>query len=159
MSYINLPPVSIGPLGIVDLTPETGGAAAGVGQIGEITTSTVAVATATGVAATNNWGNVTSIILTAGVWEITGIVGFRENGAVLSDHLSVGISNTADGSALSTFDFCQYNQLVSGQDFIGLAPPKLINIAAGGTYYLNTRFVFSSGTPQHYGKITARRYR
>lgn len=149
-----------GSIEITDLAAEVAGQAAAVGEIGEILTASQGAATATNRATTGVWGYATSIALTAGAWEIDGVVGFSENGALLTTSVSAGISNTADGSGLATFDFLQHNsQIGSSSDLIIPLPKILINIAAGDTYYLNTRFYFSSGSPEHYGKIVARRYR
>ena len=159
MSYINLPAIAIGNVPITALDPEIAGNPAGAGQIGEILESSIASATAVGVGATGTWGSVTSIALTAGVWEITSKAGFEENGAVLSDFYRVGVSTSATGVGINVFEYLQYNQLVSGQDFVCNGPALLVNINAGVTYYLLTQFIYSSGAPRHYGQITARRYR
>lgn len=133
------------------------GSVAAAGQIGEIISSSVAVATTTNVAATGVWGFVTSVALTAGVWRITGVVGFNENAAVLTTSMSAGISATNNAAAIAIGDFCQYNNLISGTaDLIAAAGmPFDVSIAAPANYFLNSRFFYTSGTPKHYGKIKA----
>lgn len=142
------------------IVPETGGSAAAAGKIGEIITSSVTSATTTGVGATGVYGNVTSISLTAGVWLLTGVAGFQENGATLTTSLSAGFSTSSSGGTLGTLDPAVYNNLVSStSDLVAPVPDLDVNISSTTTYYLNTRFFYTAGTPKHYGKISARRVR
>jgi hypothetical protein len=151
---------SFQPLNVAALGVVTGGTAAGASHVGEILTATQATATSTGVGLTSVYGNATSISLTAGVWEVKGVAGFSENGANLTTSLSAGISPTTDGSGLSQFDVCIHNNLISSTSDLQVPVPiKNVNISSTTTYYLNTRFFYTSGTPQHYGYIEARRIR
>lgn len=150
---------SVGVITTDSLTANSGTAAA-AGKIGEIITSSVAVATTTGVAATGVYGNVTSITLTTGDWQLTGVAGFQENGATLTTSLSAGLSTTTDGSSLGALDTGIFNALISStSDLIATVPTLNVILAAPTTYYLNTRFFYTSGTPKHYGKLEARRMR
>ncbi len=136
------------------------GSAASTGSIGEIITASVTSATTTGIGATGVYGNVASIALTAGDWVITGVAGFSENGAVLTTSLSCGFSSTSNGSGLGALDAAVYNGLVSStSDLVAPVPTLNLTLAAPTTYYLNTRFFYTSGTPKHYGRIEARRIR
>lgn len=142
------------------LTAVTGGGAAGAGTIGEILTGTQASATATGVGATGTFGNATSVSLTAGVWAITGVAGFAENAAVLTTSLSAGISDSSTGAGIGAFDYSVNNSLSTGASDLQLTTPTVyVSISGTTTYYLNTRFYYTSGSPQHYGKIQALRIR
>lgn len=144
---------------IADLTAVTNGAAATAGDIGEVITASQAL-TGTGVAATGVYGNVTTVSLTAGIWEVDGVVQFSENGANLTTSLSSGVSTATNGSTLGAFDACIHNNIISStSDLIVPVPKILVSIAGTTSYYLNTRFYYTSGSPQHGGKITARRIR
>lgn len=138
------------------ITAETGGNAAAAGDIGEIIEDTQALTT-TGVGATTAWGNAASVVLTAGKWELTGLLLANPNGANLAGTIAGGIS-TANNTSPGSFDYVEMPFLYSNDTDIRISlVPVLINIAAGATYYLNTRFTYDSGTPQHGGRLTARR--
>ena len=143
---------------ITDLIPETSGAAAAAGKIGEVLEASAALANVT--AATGTYGNAVSLALTAGVWELSGVAIFSENSSTLTTSFTSGFSDSATGIGIGANDIRVANDLIYGTvDSYLNPPPKLVNIAAGTTYYLNTRLYFSAGTPQHGGRITARRYR
>jgi hypothetical protein len=147
-------------LNMAALTAATDGGAATAGDIGELLTATQATNTTAGVAATGTWGDVVSISLAAGVWEIYGTVGVNENTAVLTASISCGVSDSATGVGLSDFDITEHGYLISGTaNSIFSSPPIVVSIAATTTYYLNTRFYYTSGTPRHRGRIKARRIR
>lgn len=144
---------------LTDIPAETGGVAATAGQIGEILESTQVV-TSTGIGATGVYGNATSISLTAGEWLLNGIARFSENGATLTTSFSAGFSDAANGSSLGAFDPATYNMLISStSDLVAPVPEKRVSITSTTTWYLNTRMFYTSGAPQHGGRITARRYR
>jgi hypothetical protein len=141
------------------VTAQTAGSAAASGKIGEIITGTQATNTATGVAATGVWGNVTSVALSAGEWALSGVAGFLENSAVLTTSLSCGISDSSSGAGIGGFDYGEYPFLVSGTSPLLPTPQVLVNISTPTTYYLNTRLYYTSGSPQHRGRLVARRIR
>jgi len=147
---------SFQPLNIAAVAAFTDGSSAAAGKINELLTGTQAANTATGIGASGVWGNVTSVSLTAGRWAIQGVAGFSENAAVLTDFMSAGISDSATGVGISEFDTVQLNTLVSSTaDAIGVTPMVYVSIGSTTTYYLNTKFNYSSGTPQHRGRIRA----
>lgn len=140
------------------LVANVSGAAQSASAIGEILSATQAGSTATGVGSTGTWGNVTSVTLSAGSWLVWGIVGFKENGAVLTDFLACGISASSSGSGMSEFDTSVFPGMISsGSDLIMRTPSVPINVSGTTDYYLNTKFTYSSGSPQHRGKIVALR--
>ena len=139
------------------LVPFAGGTHT-AGLIGALISSSVTAATTTGVAATGTYGNVTSISLPAGQYLLTGVAGFSQNGANLTTSLSCGFSSSTDGSALGTLDPATYNALISStSDLVAPVPTLIVAPTTTTTYYLNTRFYYTSGTPQHYGRIIATR--
>lgn len=146
------------PLNLAALTPDTSGTPAASGTIGEILTATQATNTATGVGASGVYGNVISLSVPAGRWALFGTAAFVENGAVLTTGLQCGVSASASGAGLSEFDTALSPGLLSGtSDLIMPTPRVFVDLSATTTYYLNTKFSYTSGTPQHRGKITAER--
>lgn len=146
------------PLNIEALTAFTDGSSAGAGEINQLLSATQATNTATGVGSTGAWGNAISLSITAGRWLVWGAAGLSENGAVLTTSLSCGISASASGAGISEFDTFDAPFLVSStSDAILTTPMVPITIGATTTYYLNTRFYYTSGAPQHRGRIQALR--
>lgn len=142
------------------MTAVTDGSTASLGAIGEVLTATQATNTAVGVGATGTYGNAISISLTAGAWHVWGTAGFSANGANLTTGLQCGISSSSTGAGLSEFDTQLAAYLMSStSDALLAAPAVLVNLAATTTYYLNTQFWYTAGSPQHRGKIYARRLR
>lgn len=136
----------------------TTGAAASTGNLGENITATVAANTSTGIGSTGTYGAVTSITLTAGDWLVDGVAGLSENGADLTTGLQVGISASATGSGINEFYTQLHPYLVSStSDALISAPPQEFNVSSPTIVYLNTRFYYTSGTPQHRGMIRAKR--
>lgn len=147
-------------LNVAAMTAVTDGSAAAAGAIGEILSASQAANTATGVGATGTYGSPVSVSLTAGVWEVQGVAGFNENGATLTTAIECGISASATGVGISEFDTSLAPFLISStSDAIIATPVVNVNISGTTTYYLNTRFYYTSGGPQHRGRITARRVR
>lgn len=127
-------------------------------QTGSLSSGTQAANTATGVAASGSWGAVTSVSLAAGTWLVQGTVGFNENGAVLENAVECGVSDSATGVGISEFDTTVAPFLISSTSD-ALLPTPLVQVspAVTTTYYLNTRFYYTSGTPRHRGRIQARK--
>lgn len=158
-TYLQIPPADGAPASIDEIPPITDGSAAPASTIGEVIASEVSAATSTGIAASGSYGAVTSIALTAGTWRLTGVVGIAQNAATLTGSQIFGISPSAIGAGIGTLDQTRYNQIVTDDDFIAPTPTVYVNIAVGATYYLNSKLFYSAGAPQHYGRITAERYR
>lgn len=140
------------------LTAITDGSSAAAGKVNEILTASQATNTTTGVGSTGTYGNAISISLTAGRWLVQGIAGFNENGAVLTTGLQCGISASSSGSGIDEFDTSLAPFLISStSDALVATPMVYVSIAGTTTYYLNTKFTYTSGTPKHRGKIKALR--
>ncbi len=147
-------------LEVAALQAVTGGGSASAGSIGEILTGTQATNTGSNIAASGSWGFATSVSLTAGVWQIQGNAGFDANGAVLTTAIECGISASTTGSGINQFDTTVSPFLLSAaSDAVIPTPIVYISISSTTTYYLNTRFYYSLGTPQHRGRIQALRIR
>lgn len=142
------------------LTAVTNGAAAASGKIGEIISSEVASFTGTGLGATGVWGSVTSISLTAGAWMVSGVVGFGLGTADLTTGFFAGLSDSASGVGIGDFNQSVNTYILSGSDNSQLTtPPLFVDISATTSYYLNSKFYYTSGAPEHRGKIQAIRIR
>jgi len=159
-TYIELPESGgSGATDVAELTPVTDGSLAGAGEIGEIFTSTVAASTGAGVGATGVFGSVTSLALGAGVWAITAVGAMSQNGATMSSPFVFGISDSATGVGIGQFAQSRYSFLITDDDVQFPTPEIIVSIAGATTYYLNSFFNYSAGSPEHYGQITARRIR
>jgi phosphohistidine swiveling domain-containing protein len=147
-------------LDMTALLATTAGTAQATGKIGEVLTASQTSNTTTGVAATGTYGSPISLSLTAGSWLISGTAGFNENGATLTTGVQTGISASSTGSGINEFDTQLAPYLISStSDALLTTPVVYVDISSTTTYYLNTRFWYTSGTPQHRGRIQARRVR
>lgn len=154
-TYSELPATTV-----ANLVPVTDGTSADTGDIGEILSASQATATSTGVGSTGTFGAVTSKALTAGVWWVTGVIAFKENGATLTTSLSGAITASATAAGITTFVPIAEAQLISGTaDLILAVPHQIVSISTTTTYYLNSRIYYTAGSPQHYGEIKAYRIR
>ena len=128
---------------------------AAAGYVGEVITSTVVSGSA--VSLTDNTPKtVTSISLTAGDWDVSGVVAttFSVGGTTLIGGSSLTNNNNgaedANVSIVGTF----------GVGAVSFAFPTIrINVATTTTVYLVVRSAFASGTGGGWGRITARRAR
>jgi len=107
----------------------------------------------TNVGATGAYGYATSVTLPAGGWLVFGVFGAAVNGAVLTYFMAGGLSDAADGSTLTANDIVKIPALISGDDTQFSLAPKVFESDGTKTVYLNTLFNYTSGTPQHRGRI------
>ncbi len=132
---------------------------AAAGQIGEFVEATFAiddVAAATGV-----FGDMTSISLTAGDWEVTGGVHAVLNSATVTGFfgaISVNSGSTTTDHVSGENQFSALAPTASISTTTAIIPHRL-SLAATTTVYLKSRFNYSAGTPRHLGYIKARRVR
>jgi len=133
--------------------PTTGSATAG--NVGEVVTATV-LRSANQAITTATQSNVTSISLTAGDWDVRGVVGFS-NGTSATV-IAAGISTTT--ATLPGFDGPQFN--LTGAtwtgDFQMGVPVARISISGTTTVFLVARITYTGATTV-YGTLTARRAR
>lgn len=134
------------------------GSSAATGVVGEYVTSfqTLVNAPATGV-----YGDLTSIALTAGDWDVFCQGEIKLNGATATE-VDYGVSVTAGNNTTG---------LVSGDNFfspplptstantIMAIPIYLVNVSSSTTVYFKMFAVYSAGNPQFRGRISARRRR
>ena len=137
----------------------TDGTSAGAGNIGEIFLASIPggspVGLTSGVPA-----NVTSIALTAGDWEVSGIVNLKYTSATQSADGQAGLnvlSATLPGDNVRGFDNTRHTATTSN---VSLTFPLFnFNSATSQTTYLVAQASFSAGTCAAFGTIQARRVR
>jgi hypothetical protein len=129
------------------------------GIVGERVSSTV---NATNAPTSNTWGDLTSISLTAGDWDVSlwgaGVI----NGAVITSGPESGISSTSGNSATGLTTGDNRSQALPPTtlgDSPFAIPNYRVSLSATTTYYFKMKISYSSGTPQFYGRISARRVR
>lgn len=143
-------------LRVADLTSTTDGSSAGAGVLNEVLSATTAANTSTGVGGSGTYGSVISKAITAGRWQIQGVAGLSENGATLTTSLTCGISTSSTGVGISDFATTVMPWLLSStSDAVASTPVIYVTLSGTVTYHLNTRFFYTSGTPQHRGEIRA----
>lgn len=112
--------------------------------------------------ATNTYGDITSITLTAGDWDISAIAASVINtGVTITSVISgIGTAPGTSGAGLTTGDTQGYSVPPTAQYLPTITiPPKRVLIASTTTYYLKMWISYASGTPQFHGRISARRVR
>jgi hypothetical protein len=133
---------------------------AGAGIVGQFITATVAVGSAVSLSSGTPL-TVTSISLTAGDWDVTGVVDFHPGTLTTGSYFQGGISTTTN--ALGAQD--QYSSspmaLAAGLGVdVGLNCPTVrLSLATTTTVYLTCQAGFATSTMVAYGTIRARRVR
>lgn len=134
---------------------------AGLPAIGNVLGTSISTntLTTTGVGATTVWGAVSGVSLTLneGAYILSGIIEWADNGATLSNSVIAGYSTSATGTP-GTFEKVEFPFISagSGETFRMALPMFLVSVsAASTTYYLNTNFTYTGGTPQHGGLLQA----
>src|SRR5882762_10477672 len=133
---------------------------ASVGNVGEFVTATVApgaVSLGTGVTS-----NVTSISLTAGDWDVTGVVNYTPTATTSITDLAQGTSSTtATLGAQDTFSQYSTPAQVPGTTTIidEVVPTNRFSLAVTTTIFLVTNATFTASTLTAGGTIRARRMR
>lgn len=142
------------------ITGVSGGSDASSGIVGEIISSVVAVGSAVSLVS-GTAKTVTSISLTAGDWDITGVVDFHPGATTTGSYFQAGVSGTTN--ALGSQD--QYASapmaLAAGLGVdVGMACPTVRQSLSGATtIYLTCQAGFALSTLTAYGTIRARRVR
>jgi hypothetical protein len=142
-------------------TPTNDNATAG--DVGEIISSAVetgaAVALTNGVAA-----NVTSISLTAGDWDVTGVVHLQGNAATTVSNAFASVSGTSatlsNTAANASQIWSNGNTIFAAATYVSVPPiTRRVTIASTTTHYLVALAAFGVSTCAAFGYIQARRAR
>ena len=101
---------------------------------------------------------VTSISLTAGTWDVSGIVQFSGISDGTYQVAGFGTSNTVIGNASYGSNAISAAYVDTGPADIGLSIPSFrTNVPSSSTFYLKAQADFTAGTPNAYGRISATR--
>jgi len=135
---------------------------ASAGSIGELISSTVASGSAVTLT-TAVYANITSISLTAGDWDVAGVVGISSStGTNTFAYANYGSSTTsaATGTLGQMGALTTPVDIANTIDFVTPIPTTRYSLASTTTVYLVTRVSFGGvGTVTAYGVIRARRVR
>lgn len=130
---------------------------ANAGSVGEYVTATQssAVSLASGVGS-----NITSISLTAGDWDVSGIINFVPANTTVVTNMTAGITTTsATLGVLGTFVGVSIPYTSTGGGSTFATPAVRINVSSTTTVYLVALQAFSASTMTATGFIRARRVR
>lgn len=152
-------------LSVVTLTPTnlvgtTTGSNAAAGSVGEYVEGTQT--TYTNYPTTNQYGDGTSISLTAGDWDVSAVMSTSLNGATTSNRFELGISsNTGNTSNNLTFGTTLVDTLPpTALAFSSAALPSIrFSLTTTTTLYLKVLAQYTAGNPQYVCHLYARRMR
>lgn len=117
-----------------------------------LTTYTIAV---------NTWGDLTSIELSPGEWDITALCEFVSNGATTTDRVFIGLSQTSGNSTTGLengYNRCATNKDTTSLTYNNLSIPKYnITLTSTTTIYLKAKADTSITNLQSAYSISARR--
>ncbi len=141
--------------GIVGTTTNDNANAGSIGEYATNSTSGTSLTTATA-------ANATSVSLTAGDWDVSGVIRFNPGGSSTISNFTVGISTTS--ATFGTIPNTVQALLIpftgaSGQNHAIATPTVRISVASTTTVYLVALCSFSASTMTADGFIRARRVR
>lgn len=115
-----------------------------------------AIAQASAVTLTNSIAaNVTSISLTAGIWDVTGVVMF--NGTITGTASGATIGTTSATTGTLGDNYILTPTVSTVNDLGVVVPPYRISLTSTTTVYLVAICAFTAGTSKAYGRISATR--
>lgn len=123
------------------------------GYIGQVVSSVVA---RTGVSLSNaTAANVASISLTAGDWDVSGVVCFAGNPTGTFADAGVNTTSATLGTLGDNYHESPTMPSASSDSSISIPPRRFTVSSGGGTAYLVARVAFSGGSVSAYGRIQA----
>ena len=144
---------------IVGVTTNSNAAA---GSVGEYIENSLAVGSAISLTSTTP-ANIISISLTAGDWDVRGIIGFSlvTSSTVITylEGCSTSTSATISTNHTTSFPMATGGSTVVGNNFLLPIPFQRFSLASTTTIYLVVQASFSANTCSGYGSINARRIR
>lgn len=151
---------SDGTLTVTKVLGVTDGSSATAGDVGEHQQSRVTSLTNLPVA-TGNWGNLTSLSLTAGDWDVTGLSVFDANGATVT---AVVLAVSVNSGSTTTDHQVGDNQITtfpatSTYDSTAIVPHYRLSLSGTTTVYLKSFVNYSAATPRYRCRLSARRVR
>jgi hypothetical protein len=147
--------------GAVDIRGSNTNDSAAAGFVGQYIAS---VATTTSLPTSGNFGDLTSISLTAGDWDVTAFARFIRNGSTPTAYI-IGISTEsgnsftteAEGDNAASFDGT--TALLTITDFTTCVPAYRVSLSATTTIYFKYYSTYTVATPTAAGRLSARRVR
>lgn len=136
---------------------------ASAGFVGQEITSVVLVGSAVALT-TNTQKTITSVSLTAGDWDVTGVLWLDAAGTTTTSRVAVSISQTNDTVVTTPAAGGSFSQIypstsTAGANNVLAAPRCRISLASTTTVYLVALATFLVSTLSGYGNIIARRVR
>lgn len=147
--------IGSGIVGVVDASN------APTGDVGEAIRTFVPSASSVSSPGSGQYFDVGSIALTAGDWDVSGLVLFTANGGTVTVAAG-GIWNNAGNVNTNQLPGDNYGSTpppTSAYDTSVAIPSLRVSISSPDTYYLKAFMSFSVATPKAYGRISARRVR
>ena len=138
------------PAGIVGNVTGSNVTAGSVGEYLSNTGTTVPATSAT-------LGNVTSLALTAGDWDIGCSLAVLPAGSTTTQGLDFGLTTTSAAQPIFPNLYLSQVSFAAGQGFQAACPTMRLNVSGSTTVYLVSATTFSASTLTHTGYIWARR--
>ena len=132
---------------------------ASAGYVGEV--ARAVQATAASFPTSGQWGDCTSVSLTAGDWDVSANFYFSANGATVTQVLS-GISSTTGNSSTGLVEGDNLAATIGPNSTSGTASAISnfrVSLSGTTTYYAKIFAQYTVATPQYYCRISARRAR
>jgi hypothetical protein len=104
-------------------------------------------------------GDIASIALTAGDWDVEGVIVFQPAGGTLATAYEAWVNNASATPPAQEFRSVQQISFAAGAGQNLAAPRRRFSLAASGTIYLSCYLTFSISTMTAYGQVSARRVR
>jgi len=134
--------------------------AAATGLVGEYVESVIS--TTANFPTSAEWGDLTSISLTAGDWDVSALMTSVASGATMSGEVRMGISTTS-GNSITGLTLGSNRATIlpptSLSDNSTSIPPYRMSLSGTTTVYFKYYADYSSGTPKAAGRLSARRVR
>lgn len=135
------------------------GGNASVGIVGEYISSAAPVAVA--FPGTGNYGDLVSLVISSGDWDVTGVLVGQANSATVTTMI-VGISSTTGNSSAGLIEGDSMVKALgptAATDTFGNVPSVRVSQSTTKTWYLKYQAGFSVATPNAVGRLSARRVR
>lgn len=143
------------------LITSDGTSAAGSNELGEVISSVDPVAlTSVGIGLTGEWGSAASLVVPAGTWALGGSAYVTQGTANLSELVQAAITTSVAPASVLRSETSSRAFLTTGNfEYSMELPTRVFNFAEATPVYINTKFTYDSGTPEHAGFITGWRIR
>jgi len=129
---------------------------AAAGKVGEYISSTAAF---TSFPTSTQYGDLTSVSLTAGDWDVTVVADYDLNGATATVW-GIGVWDQSGNNSGNQLTGDNFLWMRSDSVSIGLSVPSVrVSIPSTTVHYFKYVAIYSSGTPKLRGRISARRVR